>query len=183
MTAGDDAHRTRLLVRTALWIAMCVALGYLMAGVPNIELISAAVFTCGALVGPRRGALVGAIAEAIYSGFNPYGVAPPPLYAAQVLGFALIGAGGGLAAPLLSRLRFGMQAGVAAAAGFLLTLVYDVLTNAAVWLTVRETASLPAVVLGGLSFPFPLAHTGSNTLLFALVVPAVLRAVRRRASQ
>ena len=50
MTAGDDAHRTRLLVRTALWIAMCVALGYLMAGVPNIELISAAVFTCGALV-------------------------------------------------------------------------------------------------------------------------------------
>jgi hypothetical protein len=181
LIATDDAGAIHKLVRTALLVALCVALGYLMAGIPNIELISAATFTCGVLVGPRRGALIGALAEAIYSGFNPYGIAPPPLYAAQLLGFAFIGAAGGMARPLLLRSRFGLQAALAGAAGLLVTLVYDVLTNIAVWVSVREGASLAAVVLGGLSFPFPLAHSGSNAVAFALVVPAVLRAVQRRA--
>jgi len=173
---------TRTLVHTALLIALCVAVGYAFAAIPNVELISACVFASGVWVGPRRGAVVGALAEAMYSGFNPYGVAPPPLYVAQVLGFALIGAVGGFTAPIFRRQRFGPQVAVAAAAGlgFALTLVYDVLTNLAVWVTVRESSSVMAILAGGLSFPFPLAHPLGNTVGFALLVPVVGRALRRR---
>jgi len=171
---------TRTLVQTALLIALCVAVGYALAGVPNVELISASVCASGVWVGARRGAVVGVLAEAIYSGFNPYGVAPPPLYVAQLVGFALFGAVGGFAAPLFARRRLGVQVAAAAGLGFGLTLVYDVLTNLAVWVSVRESSSLMAILAGGLSFPFPLAHPLGNTLGFTLVVPAVTRALRRR---
>ena len=174
--AGETA--TRDLVRTALLAAACAAVGYLLAAVPNVELISAAVFTSGALVGVRRGALVGGVAEAIYAGINPNGVSQPVLYVAQVLGFVALGAAGGALGPLLRRGPLALQTCLAAASGFLLTLAYDVLTNAAVWVTVRENASLVAIEFAGLSFPFPLAHALGNTLGFALVVPAVLRAAR-----
>src|SRR5262249_55598581 len=87
---------TRDRVEIALMAALCVALGYALASVPNVELISAATFTCGARAGARRGAVVGALAEALFAGFNPQGISPPPLYAAQILGFALLGAAGGL---------------------------------------------------------------------------------------
>jgi hypothetical protein len=175
---GAGATATRDLVRTALLAAACAATGYLLAGIPNVELISAAVFTSGALVGIRHGAVVGGVAEAIYAGLNPNGLSQPVLFAAQVLGFVLLGAAGGVAKPLLRRAPIWLQTLLAAASGFVLTLAYDVLTNAAVWVTVRETASLAAIELAGLSFPFPLAHVLGNTLGFALVVPAVVRAAR-----
>jgi hypothetical protein len=167
-------------VRTALLAALCAVVGYLLAGVPNIELISTAVFTCGVLLGVRRGAVIGLVAEAIYAGLNPNGISPPPLFAAQLAAFTLLGAGGGIVRPLFGRLPLALQAALAAACGFVLTLVYDVLTNLAVWVTARESASLAAIVLGGLSFPFPLAHAAVNTAAFGLIVPAVRRAVARR---
>ncbi len=174
----DGGGTTRELVRTALLSAACAAIGYLLSGVPNVELISASVFTSGALLGVRRGAVAGGVAEAIYAGINPNGVSQPVLYAAQVLGFVWIGAAGGAARPLLRRSPLWAQTALAASSGLLLTLAYDVLTNAAAWLPIRENASLAAIELAGLSFPFPLAHALGNTLGFALVVPAVLRAVR-----
>jgi len=170
------------LVRTALLAALCAAVGYLLAGIPNVELISTATFVCGALCGVRRGAVIGLLGGGIFAGLNPNGLSPPPLYAAQVTGFVLLGAGGGAMGPILGRAGLGLQAVVAAACGFALTLVYDVLTNVAVWLMAREGASLIAVIVGGLSFPLPLLHVGVNTLAFGLVVPAVLRAVRRRSA-
>jgi hypothetical protein len=172
---------TRTLVQTALLVALCVAVGYAFAPIPNVEMISACVFASGVWVGSRRGALIGATAEALYSGFNPYGIAPPPLYAAQVLGFALYGGAGGLTATLFDRRRaWPLQVAAAGASGFVMTLVYDLLTNVAVWVSVRETASLAAIVAGGLSFPFPLAHVLVNTAGFAILIPAVRRALGRR---
>jgi hypothetical protein len=171
---------THELARTALMVALCAAVGYLLSGIiPNLELISAAVFTCGVLTGVRRGALVGLLAESIYAGINRNGVSPPPLYAAQLLGFTLIGAGGGMWHRLLPRLPLPLQAGIAAFCGFLLTLAYDVLTNTAIWAMFRGTSSWTATMIGGLTFPFPLAHPLGNTVGFALVVPAVCRVWRR----
>lgn len=180
MSSENRPTATHDTVRTALLAALCAVVGYLLAGVPNIELISTSVFTCGVLLGVRRGVVIGVLAEAIYAGLNPNGIAPPPLFVAQLLAFALLGAGGGVVRPVFTRLPFALQAGVAAASGFVLTLVYDVLTNIAVWVTVRESASLAAIVIGGLSFPFPLAHAAVNTVAFGLIVPAVRRAVVRR---
>lgn len=181
---SDDRPLTPTLdrVRIALLAALCASIGYLLAGVPNIELISAAIFVCGALRGVRRGAVIGLLGGGIFAGINPNGVSPPPLLVSQVTGFALLGAGGGVMGPMLGRAGIGLQAVLSAACGLGLTLVYDVLTNVAVWLMAREGASLLAVVVGGLSFPFPLAHAGVNTVAFGVVVPSVLRAVRRRSA-
>jgi len=179
LTPGNPAKATRDLVQTALLAALCAAVGYLFSSLPNVELISATTFACGVWAGPRRGALVGALAEAVYAGFNRYGVSPPPLYASQILGFAFLGAAGGVAGPMLRRVPAAAAVGFAAASGFVCTLVYDVLTNAAVWVMAREQ-SFAAVVWGGLVFPFPFAHALGNTVAFAFVVPAVLRALRHR---
>lgn len=172
--------QTRDLVHIALLVALCAAVGYAMSGVPNVELISAAIFTSGTLQGVRRGALIGAMAELIYAGFNPYGVSPLPLYAAQVAGMGMIGAAGGAVSPLLARQPRPLQVLLAGTAGLVLTLLYDVLTNSAVYLGARESSSWMAVVVGGLSFPFPLAHAIGNTIGFALVTPAVRSALLRR---
>ena len=93
---------TRQLIQTALFTALCVSLGYLLAGVPNLEILSASVFTSGVLLGARRGSIVGGMAELLYAGLNPYGLAPFPLLSAQVVGVALIGASGGFVAPLMA---------------------------------------------------------------------------------
>ena len=74
----------------------------------------------------------------------------------------------------------GMQAVLAGAAGFLLTVLYDVLTNSAVWLMFRGKSAYVATLVGGMSFPFPLAHALGNTLTCAVLAPAVCRVWRRR---
>jgi hypothetical protein len=172
------ASPTLDLVRTALLAAACTALGYAMVGVPNVELISAAVFACGAVTGVRRGAAIGAVAEALFAGLNPMGVSPPPLYVTQVLAFAALGAAGGAARPLVARGPHAVRIAAAAACGFLATVLYDAATGVAVWVTVREQASLVATVLGSLTFPFPLAHALANAVAFAVLVPAVVKALR-----
>jgi hypothetical protein len=170
---------THELARTALMVALCAAIGYLFAGIPNIELITAAVFTCGVLTGVRRGALVGLLAEGIFAGINPNGVSPPPLYASQLIGFTLIGAGGGALHRILPRLPVPLQVGIAFTSGFLLTLIFDILTNTAIWLMFRSSSKWVATLVGGLTFPFPLAHPLVNAAGFALVVPPVCRVWRR----
>jgi len=173
---------TRDLVRTALMAALCVAIGYavkLAVPLPNVEMFTAAVFTCGVLAGVGRGARVGLLGAMLYFGLNPHGVSPPPVYAASVVGMTAVGAGGGALIGLLPRLPRAAQPLVAGASGFVLTLFYDLLTNLAVYLLLRESTSLAAVLLMGFSFPFPLAHPLGNMLGCALLAPAVCRRARR----
>jgi hypothetical protein len=171
---------THDLVQTALMIALCVAIGHVLALVPNVELISAAVCCCGFLAGAGRGALIGGAAALLYFGINPNGAAPPPLLLAQILGLALIGAGGGVLRRSGAQRSTVLLAVLAGLAGFLLTLVYDLLTNTAGFLMVREGVGYVAWLVAGLSFPFPLAHVLLNTATFALAVPAVARRLARR---
>jgi len=170
---------TRELIRTALLVALCVAVGYLLAPIPNLELLSAAIFTSGVITGPRRGAVIGCMAEALYSGLNPYGFAPLPLLVAQVVAMTTIGTMGGLLGRPTERLSRAADAIVAGVCGLILTLFYDILTNLAGYLLVRGSTPFLAYMIAGLSFPFPLAHAGSNIVCFALVVPSVRRAYRR----
>ncbi len=180
--------QTRDLIRTSLMVALCAAMGYLkvllapLAILPNLELFCAAVFTCGVLSGARRGALVGGLAAAIYFGFNPNGVSPPPLFLTQVLSMTCIGACGGVLRRPARHLPWALQSLLAGASGFLLTLGYDVATNSAGWLLVREGTSYVAYLVAGSSFPFPLAPPLGNSLGFGLLTPAVCRAVWRRSA-
>jgi len=174
------AHRRqRAVILAALFIALSVALGYLLAGIPNVELMTLTVFTAGIFCGVRLGSAIGASSILLFSLFNPLGPAPAPLLAAQVAGFVLIGSGGGIIGPRLAPAR---ASGVAAsaAAGFALTLAYDFLTTVATAFIAlgasRFIEGFRGVAIAGIVFVA--WHVGVNTAVFAVSVPPLMRAVR-----
>jgi len=83
--------------------AACVVLGYLFMPVPNVEMITAAIFLSGLWTGPRHGLIIGLTAEALFSLSNPMGFPPPPLLAAQLAGMGLAGWTGGMLRGLVAR--------------------------------------------------------------------------------
>lgn len=167
--------RHREITLMAIFIALANAGGLFLAQFPNIELVTVIIFLGGVLLGVVRGIIIGAVAEFLYSFFNPYGVAAPPLLAAQVISMAFAGASGGL-----MRNFFGQQPpiGLLGFAGFSLTFVFDLLT------TLSFTVSLGSGLAGFLAaatfgFYFYLAHQISNTLIFVLLLPILLRHLRQ----
>ncbi len=65
-------------VLLGLFTGTAVGAGYLLAGVPNVELMTLVIALSGAALGLRAGALSGILAAAIYSLGSPYGL-PNPL--------------------------------------------------------------------------------------------------------
>ena len=161
----------RPLVLTAIFIALAIAGGLALIAIPNVELITVTVFLAGFMLGAWRGMMVGAIAEFLYSFFNPYGVAAPPVLIAQVLSMALAGCGG-------SGLRFFCRERIPAAwlcalSGLLLTLIFDLATTVGFLLiTDQGLAGMLAALTFGLYFY--LTHLTSNTLLFAVLLPILI---------
>jgi hypothetical protein len=172
---------TRRALLASLLVAATVSLGYGLAGIPNIELMTFTVFVSGYLLGVRLGIVVGAASSALHSVFNPIGAALPPLLVAQILGFALIGVAGATAGPLVTRLKNrGVAVTLAGILGFLLTLVYDVLTNiGAFYVLTGENApsNLLKFVVAGLLFMG--MHLVWNTGLFLVILVPVLRVLAR----
>lgn len=171
-------RRERTIILAALFTALGVALGFLLAGIPNVELMTLTAFMAGYFCGARLGGACGALSIMLFSLLNPLGPAPPPLLAAQVAGFTMIGIAGALAKPWIA--RPGAQ-GVAAsaAAGFLVTLAYDVLTTLASAFVVLGAAGF-AGGLGGFALAgalFVAWHVAINTAVFALAVVPLMRGV------
>lgn len=86
--------------RTVAAIGIFAALAYAgslaLMVIPNATLSILIVFFAGYCTGVVAGSLAGAIAAALISLFNPYGMVMLPLLAAQILGYLLIGALGGI---------------------------------------------------------------------------------------
>ncbi len=151
-----------------LFAGVGVAVGYLLAGVPGVELMTLTACLAGIALGPARGALAGGLAEAIYSVGSPYGLAAPPLLVAQILGVVLAGVLGGLAAKRLTRPGGGRRTVVLAGGlGVVTALVFDVLTNLGImagyglewWVLVVQGAGMAAV------------HATANLVVFGAVLP------------
>jgi len=184
--AALPARRTRTsaIALIAVFAALAAALGYALAWLPNVELLTFAVFASGVALGKWRGALVGALAMALYSGVNPQGsgLAVPPLFAAQIAGASLSGLAGGTTRGLWSgvgRTNLARGAVVGAALGLAVTVAYQVLVVAGYWAAMvrSESSLLAAVTAGGL---FSVLHVVSNTVAFAVLAPAVLPRLTRR---
>ena len=165
-------NRLREIILMAIFTALAIAGGLFLAQLPNIELVTAMIFLGGMTLGVVRGAIVGTVAEFLYSFFNPYGIASPPLMSAQVISMALAGVAGGL-----MRHWFGARvppAWLLGLCGFVITFIFDLLTTLS--FTVFTGSGLPgfiaAIVLG---LYFYLVHQVSNTLVFALLLPVLLR--------
>ena len=158
---------------TAILIALAVAIGILLAAVPNVEGISVVSFFSGYLTGWRSGGVIGGTAMLLLSVLNPLGPAPPPVLAAQVLGMALVGAAGRLLGGPGGRVRLELRA---MALGAILTLVYDGLTNFGVAVSIGKARDPLVVMLAGA--PFAAIHVVSNTMIFGATAAVVGR--RRR---
>lgn len=76
----------RKLVYVSIFAALTAALGFMLAGIPNIELVTFSLFVSGYLLGASSGLLVALIAIFIFYGFNPNGssLIMPPLFITQI---------------------------------------------------------------------------------------------------
>ncbi|HEX9935057.1 MAG TPA: ECF transporter S component [bacterium] len=164
------AHR---LTRPALFTALGVGLGFSLTAVPNVELVTATIFLAGFILGPAKGLAVGAATECLYSLLNPYGLAAPPLLAAQVLSMAVTGLAGGLfwkKRPLKGRflpLRLGLT-------GFVCTLLFDVLTTLS-FIPINHFTGKQLAASVALGAWFYVVHLTGNTGIFSVLLPAVIR--------
>ncbi len=175
--------RARLRETAAVGILSSLAFagGYLFIAVPNVEIFTAIVFLSGLLLGPRGGMLVGLIAQTLYATLNPYGVSPPPLLVAQILNRVLVGYVGGrfrtLGLTEGNPWRLGMYFGTA---GLLLTVLFDLMTDVSFFFVSGfSLQQMKTTFTFGL--PFYLVHSLVNTGVFGLVLPFVVRALRRTA--
>lgn len=161
----------RQAVLLGLFAGTGVGLGFALAGVPGVELMSLNAALAGAALGWAHGAAAGVLAVVIYSLGSPFGPPLPLVLGAQALGMAVCGALGAFAAPLLRRSAPLLAAGVAAAAGLVAALALDVLTNLAV------AISLGFPPLGTLVLGLPVAalHAGTTAAAFGLLLPPLNR--------
>jgi hypothetical protein len=152
-----------------------------LSAVPNVELVTLTVFAAGFLLGPAAGAAVGAATAALFSTFNPLGAALPPLVAAQALGQLAVGLSGGVLGPALARVSNRVLAAFAGAGtGLVLTLAYDVVTNAGAYVTIAGERSLEGLVkftVAGILFVA--AHIAWNTLVFGATLSPILHVLSR----
>ncbi len=167
------------IAQVAIFSALACAGGYLLIAVPNVEMITAIIFMSGYYLGSKKGMLVGLIAQSLYSTINPYGVSPPPLFVAQVLNRVLLGfVGGRLQSFLESEKRIWVMTCVLAALGLLLTWLFDVTTDFSFFFVSGFSVQQMKTTFA-LGLPFYLVHGFSNTAIFALVLPVVIRGLKR----
>ncbi len=167
----------KAIVRASLFVALGVTLGFILANVPNVELISATVFLGGYFLGIRQGLLIGLVTEAVYSLLNPYGLAAPTLFLGQITAMAFTGGAGGLYRRLrldshrLHLMTLGLTGGI-------LTLDFAFLTTVGylVAIGLNGRGALASIFAG---LGFYLTHILSNILIFLSLVPSLIQVMDR----
>ncbi|MFZ5432988.1 MAG: hypothetical protein ACOZB3_04360 [Calditrichota bacterium] len=162
------------ITHIATFVAVGVAAGLALSGVPNVELVTAICFMAGYLLGSAAGMLTGALTELLFAGFHPLGSSFGPILLAQVTGMVVVGLLGGQAARLTcnndSRLRYTISVVVS---GILGTLIFDFLTNLAFPIMSGFSFNQTLVSLTA-GLPFAAIHLISNTVVFIVVVLPLL---------
>jgi len=167
------------VVQIGIFSALAYAGGFAFILIPNVEMISAIIFLSGVYLGPKRGLLVGLIAQSLYSILNPYGVSPPPLFVAQVLNRMLLGYVGGCLRPFLNSQRpLFLIGSILAVTGLTLTWLFDITTDFSFFFVSGFSIEQMKTTFA-LGLPFYLVHGVSNTLIFALALPVVLQGLKR----
>ncbi len=164
-------------VLLGLFTGTAIGAGYLLAGVPNVELMTLIIALCGGVLGARSGFAAGALAAIVYSLGSPYGLPVPLLLAAQAVGFGATGILGAMGGNRVRSCYFKGQKPMASLWAIFIglgsTLIYDLLTNVASILAygLGETTALGYLLAG---VPLALVHLGSNAVIFAVLMPLLL---------
>ena len=162
----------RKMAYSAVLLALGVGLGYALAWIPNIELVSFVCVLAGFMLGAEWGIIDGALIFLLYSFLSPFGMAPLPLWIAQGIGGAFLGFLGYLWGTRLKKPLFAMALGISG------TLVYDLLTNLAGFFFFPTENTFIVYLLSGLSFS--LVHIIANGVIFAILFPIIARNYLKR---
>lgn len=160
----------------AIMTAASIVSNYLLIGIFNVKLMDLIVFISGFLFGPIVGASIGILTWSVYGTINPYGFSLPVFFSTSLME-SLYGVVGGILGSndnifvdkgILINFKFGVI-------GFLLTFVYDLVTNIVSGLS----AGIPLTVAIITGIPFSIVHEVSNAALFFLGAPPLITTVSR----
>jgi len=155
-----------------IFIGTGVALGYLLAAVPNIELVTATIFLAGYIIGKSGGIMVGVLTFGIFSTLNPYGMPPLPLLLTQIFAGGLIGfTGGAIKERWEGIVSFTIS-------GILLTFFYDLTTNASGYFLFPQKNTFIAYMITGIGFSG--VHILSNGAIFPTLLFPLTKNLKRR---
>ncbi|MCK4716200.1 MAG: ECF transporter S component [Candidatus Marinimicrobia bacterium] len=174
-------QKTRRIAFSGMFIALILGVGYALAFVPNVELITAMIFLSGVLMGIKRGMIIGVTGEFLFSALNPMGsgLLFPPLLIAQLIAMALVSLCGGLLRRYILNWKISfLNVLIIGVIGFILTLFYDIIVSSAFPLSAGFTMKeIIATIIAGLAFS--IVHLVGNTLVFILLVPIAAQQVYR----
>lgn len=151
----------RKIALTSLFSATAIGLGYALAPIPNVELITATLFLSGYILSWKYGIYSAVITYLVFSIFNPFGFSHPLLLSAQIIGGITAVIAGNISRKYKNLIIFILS-------GFLITLFYDVITNIAGYLVFVSEQTLIVYIAGGIIFC--LIHIISNIFIFGLIL-------------
>lgn len=156
---------SRKICVVAVTVALCIGSNYALISVPNVKVMDFFVFIIGFVFGYLVGGSVGVFVWLVYGSLNPYGFVPQ-IWLATMFSEAIYGVAGGFIGKQATSTNFvssslGLSFSLGAA-GFLLTFVYDLITNFVYAWTFD--VPLPIALIAGV--PFMLVHELSNAVLF-----------------
>ncbi len=168
-----------------IFTALSVVLGYVLVFIPNIELFTLMIFLSGFILGKRDGVVVGLMSSFIFVFFNPYGVSPLPLFAYQLVHYALVGFLGGIMCNFLGKKKFFKPDEdlyvlpvliIFAITGAFITFTYDVISTLIGALVIYGTLESfwPVYIIG---LPFTTIHLIGNTLGFIFILPMLIQLI------
>jgi uncharacterized membrane protein len=158
----------------ATLVALCVATNYALVGVFNVKIMDFIVFIGGFCFGAYAGALIGILSWAVYGVINPYGFVPQ-VWIATMFSETIYGLLGGLLGKNLALTNFNDERFKLSiffgTVGFILTLIYDLITNVAFALAL----GIPIIVAIVSGAPATILHEVSNTAIFGVgSIPVII---------
>ena len=169
----------------AIFTALSVVLGYLMAFIPNLEVFTMMIFLSGFIMSKKEGAIIGLSSALIFTIFNPFGPSPLPLLGYQLIHYSMTGVLGGLTKDFLRNkeyfkptedlyifrimVLFGLL-------GAIITFFFDILSTLFGGFTVSITIDyfIASYLLG---IVFTTVHLIGNVLVFVFLLPGLLQVI------
>ena len=167
----------------SMFSALAVVLGYVLVGIPNVELFTLMIFLGGFIMGYKEGVIIGLLSSCIFVFFNPYGVSPLPLLIYQIIHYGLVGLAGALTQRFLQNkeyfkpkedLYIGRIILLFAFIGAIITIAFDLLaTLIGAIIIYGDLNSFIPYFLSGIFFTT--VHEIGNTLGFIFILPGLIQ--------
>jgi len=168
--------KIRKISYSGIFIALIMAIGYSLAYIPNLELVTLLIFLAGYFMGMKYGLLIGVVGEFLFSVLNPMGsgLLFPPMLIAQIIAMGLTATIGGLLGNIIGQHPLKKHTIlIFAFTGLVVTFFYDVFVSLAYPIAsgfdVKQTFG---IVLSGILFS--IIHIVMNTLIFATLLPVIV---------